>query len=340
MNILDLENVICKITKQYNLSNATVVENILGWGGTLRVKINSGNVNYFAKEKVVYLKPSEFKYKTLFHQQLFALKAPVVPILNNNKNVPYTVVGGKLFELMPWVESVPLLGDSKDLYKISEALAIFQVAANKKFRNISPGKIWNYPKMRQQLFPDKSLNIKKYLKFFLNSKVAGLLKPTLVSKIIKLNSQLLECIEWNQLKTSWLHGDPGLDNALEYKGKVLFFDLDNIRVGYRIWDLVRLCALLGSFKTLNTSKKELHSHWKQTSMCDLISGFNSVIKLDKVECKNLSYLIGIHVIMNFIAEFDLDDSYDPTFKLFNQDMNNELLKLINLLETINLLEVI
>ncbi|MCU0322938.1 MAG: hypothetical protein MUE72_11005, partial [Chitinophagaceae bacterium] len=196
----------------------------------------------------------------------------------------------------------------------------------------------NYPAQRQRLFPDTSKNIIEYFKFFSNCKISNFFNPDLIIELSELNYKLLEKIPWNGLDISWIHGDPGLDNAINYKNTVLFCDLDNIRLGYKTWDVARLCAFLGSFKVINTSIKELYTEWNQEQVNSLIKGFSSVVGFNKIEYIHLPYLIGIHAVMNFIAEFDIDDSFDPTFQLLSPDINLELKKLINLLRSLNTLK--
>lgn len=121
---------------------------------------------------------------------------------------------------------------------------------------------------------------------------------------------------------------------------VFLFDLDNLRIGYRIWDITRICSFLGSFKVIDGEKRELYDKWNINEMKALISGFCDKTQISKVEKADFIKLIGIHTIMGFIAEYDIDDSFDRTFKLYNNDINNELKKLIKLLNKLNKLNIL
>lgn len=340
MNFLEQKAILSILEKDFDLGNITRIENIVAWGGTLRLKINVNNQSYFLKEKVTYLSSNEFKRKTLIHQALSLAGAPVCPIINSNKNFPYSSIGSRLFELLPWLNGRSLKVTSQNLQKLGLTLAKLQIYANNTLTNMLPKNIWHHPQKRQQLFPDKPMYIKKYLKYFYNSKISWAFDRKLLRRILELNAIFLKYIEWDKLEISWIHGDPGIDNTINSQDKILFIDLDNIRVGYRIWDIIQLCSLLGAFKKSGNSIKKLHLEWQEKPIHNLLNGFKSIIKLNPAENRNLPYLIGLKLIMTFIAEFDLDDSYDPTFKNFNTNMNYELSKLICLLENIKSLKII
>lgn len=333
---MDNRDLLDSLASFYLLKEVEIIENIVSWGGTLRAKINSSNGECFVKEKVVYLTSEEFKQKTLIHQELFFLNAPVVPILKNIEGLPYTSVdGGRLFEVMPLVKGVGAERKKNHLEKLAFSLAEIQKCSNENlFNRISKNRIWTYPTKRQELFPDKPFYIQKYLSFLNKSKISDAFDKSLINRIIGLNADLLSRITWNDLAHSWIHGDPGLDNALICKEKTLIFDLDNIRIGYKIWDLVRLCSLLGAFEYLDAPYKGLYKDWNIDEISFLINGFQESLALDKNDYKNFPFLMGISLIMNFIAEFDLDDSFDPTFKCFSKDMNQEFEKLIKLVEDV------
>lgn len=337
--MLNNEKLFSQISKSYNLNNIKLIDNIVAWGGTLRLKVKANNKYYFIKEKVVYLTSNEFKRKTLLHKQLYLSNSPVVPILDNGKT-PYLSIENRNFEVMPWISGDSIKTNNlEEIKKLAETLAKFQIISSNNIDSIDISKAWKYPQKRQKLFPDKPFYIKKYIQFLLTSKISRYFSPKLVKEVMNLNHKLLENVLWDKLKISCIHGDPGLDNVIIDKNKVLFFDLDNIRIGYRIWDIAKLCAVLGSFRTIENSLKELNTHWNQSVIFNLLTGFSSVLEFDDVEKENLTTLIGIHVLMNFIAEFDLDDSYDPTFKCFNSDMNSELYKLINLMEDLKTIKI-
>ena len=336
--MLELKDIFDQLEKSYFFDKITLIENIVAWGGTLRLKIKANNLEFFLKEKVIYLTPDEFKNKTSLHKELFNAGAPVVPILLNSNGVPYTQVKNQFFEVLPWINGEIITRNIKDLEKLALHMGLFQNYSNDKFSSMLNKKQWHYPSERQILFPDKKESIQEYFKFFLNCSISNFFDSSLINQLMDLNDKLLDKVSWEELEISYIHGDPGPDNSIGYKDKIFFFDLDNIRVGYRIWDISRLCAFMGSFQTISGSTRELYSKWNQKQIFALFRGFSSIIKLSKVEIDNLPNLIGIHTIMGFIAEFDIDDSFDPTFKLFNSDINNELRKIIDLVQGLGILK--
>jgi Ser/Thr protein kinase RdoA (MazF antagonist) len=337
--MLKLDDILDQLAKSYCFDKLTIIENIVSWGGTLRLKIAANNQEFFLKEKVSYLNTDEFKKKTLLHKVLFDSGAPVVPVLLNSNGMPYTQIENQFFEILPWIKGKPIKRNTKDLEKLATNMGKFQIYSTNNFSRLLNNDQWDYPLQRQILFPDKSKNIQEYFNFFFSCKISNSFESNLINQLLELNNKILGKISWSKLDASWIHGDPGLDNSINYKNNVLFFDLDNIRLGYRIWDISRLCAFLGSFRIINGSVRELYQDWNQEQVSALIKGFNSVIKLNRIEHTHLPYLIGIHTIMNFIAEFDIDDSFDPTFKLLNLDINNELRKLIHLVQSVNILKL-
>lgn len=326
----EIKQLLIYIQMNYDIGEIINYEEIDGWGGTLRFKLVSTKGKYFLKEKVNYLNSKEFKIKATINYYLYLYNLPVAPILERKDGKFISQYKRKYYELLIWITGVSLHQTPEDLKLLGYNMGLLQAKSKNILHKMGIHSSWKEPANRQKLFPDIPIFIKNYLNFFLNSKISYKFDLNLVNKIIILCEDLLSNIKWSKLSESWIHGDPGLDNVIvNYKKEMFLFDLDNFRYSYKVWDLARMASTIGGFSVINNSQKSLSSTWdKQNLVSNLIDGFNISNFLNSYEKEKFFSIVAINHVINFIAEFDLDDSYDHTFVCFNHNMNEQFIILI------------
>nr|MCU0323186.1 hypothetical protein [Chitinophagaceae bacterium] len=132
-----LNYILKQLADSYGFDKLTIIENIIAWGGTLRLKIVTNNKEFFVKEKVTYLTINEFKNKTSLHKILFDSGAPVVPILLNSNRMSYTQIENQFFEILPWINGKPLKRNIKSLKKLAINMGQFQIYCSNNFFELS-----------------------------------------------------------------------------------------------------------------------------------------------------------------------------------------------------------
>jgi len=299
------------IEKNFGIQNLKVVKMLGGWGDTIRWKLNdSKGQQFFLKEKVYTLTPEDFRFHLNLQSFMYLNNAPVPKIFHTKSNIPYIYASNKYYELQEWIEGKTFLPSDVLAYSYSESLIKVLKSAN--LYSSPKEKRWDWPRLRNKFFPDQALPIIKYTKNHLQILCKD--NPALLKEFNYIFSALTYHIKqvcWEALPTQFIHGDISVDNALLREDSIIFFDLDDARWSYRLWEIVT--ALINYsliYPKHDVQAINLQEAWNKSSFYIILERLIEEKLLSPLELDCLKDMLVIATIITIIAEFDLDDP-DP-----------------------------
>lgn len=332
--MLKVDNTLLDTVRQaYALEEIVDFTPIVSFGDTIRwlVSLSSGK-KFFLKEKVFYLRSTEFIHKIHLHEYISNRKGPVVALKKTINKRSYFNFEKKYFELQYWIEGRSLNFDNKDLYVFGRVLGIFHECGhyfNSNSYNTAKN-FWITPKARALFFPDHPALICEYINI-LDKLCTNMGLPINLIKEIKNHIQeMIGKISWDKLPLAWLHGDASPFNALlsNSNKEILLIDLDNARKGYRIWDLLRGAVAAGAFDFTSQIVKDVRNSWNDSLMESIFTGYSEVSRITPIEWKNLKPCLGVMLVLAFISEFDLDDEIYGICSKTNLHQNIQNVKIL------------
>lgn len=329
---IDSSILVEKVRELYGLSVPLQVTNMDSWGNTIRWRLD-GEKSYFLKEKVFYLDQQEMMVRLDLHRYLQQKNTPISKLLITKSQATHFVVQGRCFELQEWIIGEPVSKSSQEqMIQLGEAIGKFGLNS-KGFE--SPLKKWEFPKARNRWFPDHPNYFLEYIKCLDRVQKRGVLKESFFEEVEAKIKKTVEEIDWGALPLSWIHGDPSPDNSIfcRYTSQIFLIDLDDARMGFRVWDLVRALVVVGAFDIHSSSVKFVRKTWDIEPMQWILNGFLKHQKLESSEIDKFLSLLQLNAILIFISEFDLDDEeFGQCLQDSIPEQADKLLQLINNLE--------
>ncbi|MGB7129074.1 MAG: phosphotransferase [Candidatus Rhabdochlamydia sp.] len=190
-------------------------------------------------------------------------------------------------------------------------------------------------KARNRCFPDHPNYFLDYIKCLDSVQKRGILKENFFEEVETKIKKTVEEIDWGALPLSWIHGDPSLDNSIfcRQTSQIFLIDLDDARMGFRVWDLVRALVVVGAFDVHSSTVKSVRKTWDIKPMQWILNGFLKHQKLEPSEIDKFLSLLQLNAILIFISEFDLDDEeFGQCLQDSITEQADKLLQLISKLE--------
>lgn len=258
----------------------------------------SGN-KYFLKEKPYYLNNSEFAATFPFYS-LLTIKGIRTPIVLATLNGSLSIeVNNRIFILLKWVEGISFSSrDERDLVELGLINASLHIINNEIQGN------WESPECRLIHFIDVRPDAIGKMCGLLNSYDPNHLLLNQITNEFKLWLQEKEkVVHWNDLPTSWLHGDLHSFNVIRKPdGETVLLDLDDIHWGYRLSDITWTIAIccFWDWKSM-TSPPRLRTSFDQQAARSLLRGYEQASPLTNFERKALPYFLGAMLIKSLIC---------------------------------------
>jgi Ser/Thr protein kinase RdoA (MazF antagonist) len=194
---------------------------------------------------------------------------------------------------------------------------------------------WQFPRYRHSYFPDRSLSDWKQVMERIGGRLWSAKRETNeISRWLDGHLEPSHTKSWEEIPQQFLHGDIDYDNAKRNSSRSVLLDLENARWGYRLTEIARACAVIGSFDRGSAGQIVMRRELDSGNVRSFIRGYDSVSRLTETENLLLSDFIGLNLVATFASCFCMDK---PSFSQSHLQLQSQ--RLTATLKTVDRLDL-
>ena len=252
------------------------------------------------KGRAPWIRENEFEVMLGLQEQAFMCGAPVPEVIRTTTGDLLWQWDGKDMALRAWVDGAPLRWRVDDALTLGSTVgAFFQATSAMEVPGVRQ---WTFPTGRSRWFPDTPHDLHAVTRFLQEVDLAS----STVEAIDEILRFAASHAATDELPTGYLHGDVSPLNAIGDGGQTMWIDLDEMRWGYRIFDVAFGVATVAGLDQ-GPDGSIVRSTWELKRAEAFLSGWSRHTQPTEVEIRVFPWMLLLTLARVVIGELDLDD---------------------------------